>query len=127
MADPIFLLDSNICIYVLEGRGEKLRDRIEARSPGELVTSSIVYAEVIRGLDPRDHKKFARAERLFDAFPIQPFDREAARHYRSVPFRRGRFDRLIAAHALALGLTIVTSNRADFTDVPGLKVEDWTS
>ena len=103
-----------------------MRDRIEARLPGELVTSSIVYAEVMRGLEPRERTKFARAERFFDAFPVQPFDREAALHYRSVPFRRGRFDRLIAAHALALGLTIVTSNRTDFTDVPGLKVEDWT-
>ena len=126
MADPAFLLDSNICIYVLEGRGEGLRNRIEAHSPGELVTSSIVCAEVMRGLDPRDRKKFAQAERLFEAFPVQPFDRNAALRFRSVPFRRGGFDRLIAAHALALELTIVTSNLADFTDVPGLKVEDWT-
>ena len=123
---PLFLLDSNICIYVLEGRGEKLRKRIEGRSPGELVTSSIVYAEVMRGIDPQYRTKFTRAETFFETFPVQPFDRDAASRYREVPFRRGRFDRLIAAHALALGLTIVTSNVADFADVPDLKVEDWT-
>ncbi len=126
MADPAFLLDSNICIYVLEGRGENLRNRIEDHSPGELVTSSIVFAEVMRGLDSQDRTKFARAEKFFEAFAVQPFDRKAARCYRDVPFRRGRFDRLIAAHALALELTVVTSNIDDFSDVAGLKVEDWT-
>lgn len=126
MTDPAFLLDSNICIYVLEGRGEKLRDRIERHSPGELVTSSIVLAEVMRGLNPQDALKFARAEKFFEAFAVHPFDRKAAICYRYVPFRRGRFDRLVAAHALALDVTVVTSNIDDFSDVPGLKVEDWT-
>ena len=126
MAEPAFLLDSNICIYVLEGRGRELRDRIEACSPGEIVTSSIVFAEVSRGLDLRDRKRVESADKLFAAFPIQPFDRAAAERYRDVPFSRGRFDRLIAAHALALGVTVITSNLDDFADVPGLRVEDWT-
>ncbi|MFZ1368469.1 MAG: VapC toxin family PIN domain ribonuclease, partial [Sphingorhabdus sp.] len=42
------------------------------------------------------------------------------------PFKRGNFDRLIAAHALSLGLTIISQNTRDFADVPGLKVENWT-
>lgn len=126
MADAAFLLDSNICIYVLEGRGKGLRDRIEARSPGELVTSTIAYAEVMRGIDPNDLTKSARAETLFRTIPVRPFDRDAALRYREVPFRRGSFDRLVAAHALALGLTIVTNNVSDFADVPQLRVEDWT-
>ena len=44
----------------------------------------------------------------------------------ALPFARHRFDRLIAAHALALDLTLVTANVRDFYDLPGLKVEDWT-
>ena len=126
MANPAFLLDSNICIYVLEGVVEPLRKRVEAHVPGAVVTSSIVYAEVLRGIDPSDRGKIERAERLFDVFPVLPFDRDAAAHYLDVPFKRHRFDRLIAAHALSLGLTIVTGNGADFADVPGLKVENWT-
>nr|WP_207791331.1 type II toxin-antitoxin system VapC family toxin [Sphingosinicella soli] len=120
------MLDSNTCIYVLEGLSSVLRDRIEARSPGEIVTSAIVYAEVMRGIDPANDVAVAKAMLLFEAFPALPFDAEAARAYAQVPFRRGKFDRLIGAHALAVGLTVVTSNGADFADIPGLKVENWT-
>lgn len=127
MADPAFLLDSNICIYVLEGALEPLRRRVEAHVPGSVVTSSIVYAEVMRGIDPSDKAKVERAEQLFNVFPVLAFDREAAAQYLRVPFKRHRFDRLIAAHALSLGLIIVTGNGADFSDVPGLKVENWTA
>jgi tRNA(fMet)-specific endonuclease VapC len=55
-----------------------------------------------------------------------PFDDAAARAYARMPFRRGRFDRLLAAHALSLDATVVTNNLSDFADIPGLKVEDWT-
>ena len=49
-----------------------------------------------------------------------------ARRFQDVPFRRGKLDRFIAAHALATGLTIVTNNEADFADIPGLQIENWT-
>jgi len=68
----------------------------------------------------------AAASRFFTLIAALPFDRAAAEYYAKIPFRRGRFDRLIAAHALALGLTVVTANEADFADVPGLRVENWT-
>ena len=45
---------------------------------------------------------------------------------RGLPFKRARFDRLLAAHALSLGVTIITNNESDFADVPGLTVENWT-
>ena len=57
---------------------------------------------------------------------LLPFDEAAVRAYAALPFRRGSFDRLIAAHALALDLTLVTSNVRDFADIPGLLVENWT-
>ncbi|PZU60589.1 MAG: VapC toxin family PIN domain ribonuclease [Sphingobium sp.] len=126
MADPRFLLDSNICIYVLEGTSPALRPRLEANRPGEIVTSAIVYAEVMRGIGSTEGDRLARAERLFDIFPVQPFDGRAALAYRTVPFRRGSFDRLIAAHALSLDLTLVSNNEGDFADIPGLRVENWT-
>ena len=64
---------------------------------------------------------------MFQTFPVVPFDEAAARAFPSVPFRRAKFDRLIAAHALAMGATLVTANPKDFKDVPGLSVEDWTA
>lgn len=78
------------------------------------------------GLASADEKEMAAFERLFDAAPVVPFDVAAARIYSRLPFKRGTFDRLIAAHALALGATLVTNNEADFTDIPDLRIENWT-
>lgn len=123
--DPRFLLDTNICIYLLEGRGgEIVRRRIEAAVRGALVTSTIVQAEVMIGADRRD--MLSTADALFTIIPPLPFDQFAARTYASLPFRRGNLDRLIAAHAISLDLTLVTNNERDFADIPGLRVENWT-
>lgn len=126
MTDPAFLLDTNVCIYILEGKIGALRRRVESQKPGGVVVSSISFAEVMRGINRADVEREHRAERLFALFPVLPFDVPAANAYRDVPFKRGSFDRLIAAHALALDLTLVTNNERDFADVPGLRVENWT-
>lgn len=126
MADPAFLLDSNICIYVLEGLSEPARRRIEACDPGDIATSAVAYAEVMRGLDRSDADAVATAEALFRIVVVLPFDRRAAETYVAIPFKRTSYDRLIAAHALSLGLTFVTNNEKDFGAIPGLKVENWT-
>jgi tRNA(fMet)-specific endonuclease VapC len=126
VTEPSFLLDSNICIYLLEGRSNLTRDRLQECAPGEVITSSIVFAEVTRGIDRANARALASADRFFQLIEPLSFDRPAAEAYFRVPFRRGRFDRLIGAHALALGVTIVTANEADFADIPGLKIENWT-
>ena len=120
------MLDSNICIYMLQGTSSAARDRIEACVPGELVTSAVAYAEVMRGVPPLDRARQSKAEAFFKLVTVLPFDQGAALLYRRVPFKRGTFDRLIAAHALSRGLTFVTNNEADFADIPELKVENWT-
>ena len=126
MTDPAFLIDSNIAIYILEGQLVALRRALERRRPGELAISSISFAEVMRGIGLADKPREEKARRLFATFPVLPFDLAAAEAYRRIPFRRGRFDSLIAAHALALGLTLVTNNERDFADIPGLRIENWT-
>ena len=125
MTDPKFLLDSNICIYVLADADGAAARRLGECEPGSVVTSAIAYAEVIRGRAPRDKEESTGPEALFQVVPVLPFDRAAAVCYRAVPFKRGTFDRLIAAHALALGLTLVTNNERDYDDVPGLRIENW--
>ena len=122
--EPVYLLDTNICIYLLEARNDGLRRRIERSNEGELTTSAIVYAEVMIGARKLGAVEAATA--LFERIPPQPFDTAAGEAYASLPFSRGNLDRLIAAHALALGLILVTNNERDFADVPGLKVENWT-
>lgn len=125
MTDPLFLLDSNIIIYLLEGLSDAARDRIEQCSPGEVATSAVAYAEVMRGIATDDPVAQRKGEAFFSIVKVLPFDAVAARCYARIPFKHGRFDRLIAAHAIAADLTVVTNNSADFVDVPGLKFENW--
>jgi tRNA(fMet)-specific endonuclease VapC len=126
VTEPAYLLDSNICIYLLQGKAPLARGRIENCRPGEIVTSAVAFAEVIRGARGEGPDRIEAIASLFRVIPILPFDERAARLYASIPFKRGTFDRLIAAHALALDATFVTSNLRDFRNVPGLKLEDWT-
>ena len=123
MIEPRFLIDTIICIYLLDGRGERVRARIEACKQGEIVTSAIVRAEVLIGAAERDQVE--RAEALLRQIDALPFDARAADVYAALPFSRGNLDRFIAAHALSLDLTLVTNNERDFANIPGLRVENW--
>ena len=125
MADPAFLLDTNILVYLIGGRSEILRDRVERCAPGSLITSALCVAEAAYGLQGDGRFKVA-LERFLAVISPAPFDLAAALRFPEIPFRRGRLDRFIAAHALALGLPIVTNNERDFADIPGLMVENWT-
>jgi tRNA(fMet)-specific endonuclease VapC len=90
------------------------------------VISSIAYAEVVHGSKRSKPPPLKELQNLIEEVPVLPFDEAAAREYANIPFKRASYDRLIAAHALSLGLTIVTGNERHFVDVPGLKVENWT-
>ncbi|GAA0301400.1 type II toxin-antitoxin system VapC family toxin [Sphingomonas oligophenolica] len=125
MADPAFMLDSDICIYLLKGASEKLSAKVADQAARSVVISAVTLAEVGLGYgaevnDAPEMLDFRRN------IPVVDFDEVAAGIYATLPFKRGRFDRLIAAHALALGLTLVTNNERDFADIPGLKLENWT-
>ena len=121
MDDAHFLLDTNILIYIAAGASPELRNRVEQCAPGSIVTSTLCVAEALFGIGEDD--ALEEVLRLFEAVP---FDLAAARLFPTIPFRRGRFDRLIAAQALSRDLTIVTNEERDFADVEGLKVENWT-
>ena len=125
MIEPRFLLDTNICFCLLEGLSDPARDRVEKHAPGEVVTSAICYAELLRGID-MNAGAAVKIERFFAQISVADFGREAAAHYAALTFRRHSFARLIAAHTLSLGLVLVTNNEADFADVAGLVTENWT-
>jgi tRNA(fMet)-specific endonuclease VapC len=120
VAEPAFLLDSNICIYVLGDAASAAAIRLSECVPGSAVTSAIVHAELLRKAP-----EAADFEAFFDVVPVLPFDSAAARAYAAIPFKRGTFDRLIGAHALSRGLTLVTNNVRDYDDIPGLRLENW--
>lgn len=126
MTEPLALLDTNICIYLIEGTSDPALARIEQYAPGEVVTSAICYAELVRGIDPADRQARSAVDDFFAIIPVVDFDRRAAEQFALIPFRRRSFDRLIAAHAMALGVTLVTNNPGDFVDVADLRTENWT-
>jgi tRNA(fMet)-specific endonuclease VapC len=126
VTEASFLLDTNTLVYLAERLSASVMRRAEECSPGELVTSAIAFAEFARGVDWSRPHASTTAARFFDAIAVMPFDQKAARFYADLPFKRHRFDRLIAGHALALDLTLVTANPRDFSDIPQLRVEDWT-
>ncbi len=80
---------------------------------------------------PNSALRQARLKTILKTLPVLPFDAAAAETYGQIMAqigwtRRQDFDRLIGAHALASGCTLVTANTADFSDIPGLIIEDWT-
>jgi tRNA(fMet)-specific endonuclease VapC len=121
-----YLLDSNIIIMTVMAMGEGLRRRLAECDEGEVVTSAIAYAEVVYGAVRDKPPRFDQLQAFIEEAPVLEFDLKAARAYAGLPFKRGSFDRLIAAHALSRGLTVVTDNEDDFADIPDLKVENWT-
>jgi tRNA(fMet)-specific endonuclease VapC len=119
------MLDANILILLLD-LNEPVVRRASQCFEGDLCLSAVAYAEVSRGTVTGKPPPQQLLDEAVAVMPVVPFDHAAAQIYARLPFRRHRFDRLIAAHALALGVTLVTANPKDFKDVPGLKVEDWT-
>ncbi len=130
------LLDTCICVFLIRGRSEaeELRQRIVGHEVGEMGISSITEAELRFGADKsaapeRNHRQL---DRFLLALPVLPFGCDAARQYGTIraALERsgtpiGPLDLLIAAHALAAGLVLVTHNVKEFARVPGLAVEDW--
>lgn len=120
-----YMLDANAFILLLTGF-PPVAARAGRCDEGELVLSAIAFAEVAHGSAQGKSPPEEVLRRAIAQVPVLPFGEAAAQAYARLPFRRGSFDRLIAAHALALDVTLVTANLGDFADVPGLKVEDWT-
>ena len=128
-----YMLDTNICIYITRRHPPQVLKRLEALTQGSAVMSVVTYAEMRAGLEMQNANR-AQDERvlalLISRIPVLPFTetdaisfgvlRAAVRDRRS-----GTMDRLIAAHAVSVGVTLVTNNEADFKDYPGLVVENW--
>jgi len=128
----MYLLDTNACLDFTLARSDKLRARVRAQEARDMAISSVTLAELRFGAqrpeaDPEDER---RLDVFVSVLTTYPFDETAAEAYGrlggKVAVRRNSFDRLIAAHALSLGATLVTNNERDFAGIPGLRVENWT-
>lgn len=122
-----YLIDSDLAIYAMGGEADSvLNRRLASCYPGDVAISAISFAEVALGSWNGKSPRQEILDAFLRAIPLVAFDEAAAREYARLPFRRARFDRLLAAHALSIGATVITNNEADFADVPGLKTENWT-
>ena len=121
-----YLLDSNVIIALVMNDDAGIVHRAAECDAGDLVTSAICYAEVVYGSVNEKPPAVEQLQAFVEEVPVLDFDYKAALAYATLPFRRASYDRLIAAHALSHDLTVVTDNVADYSDVPGLKVENWT-
>jgi len=130
----IFMLDTDICIYIIKRKPASVLKRLESLRPGRLAMSAITFAELINGAKKSQHVEanLAKLNALGELVDIRPFDKQAAVCYgdvRSDLEKRGETigsnDLLIAAHALSLGWTLVTNNEREFSRVKGLKMENW--
>ena len=128
------MLDTDTVSYALRGVGD-VGARLLARRPSELAISALTVAELRFGAERRKSK---RLHRLVDAFcggvTILPFDEAAAARFgvigawlasRGEPI--GQLDTLIASHALAEEMILVTNNMKHYSRVPGLRVENWAT
>lgn len=131
----MFMLDTNICIYVINERDEVLGDQFVANA-SEICISSVTYAELCYGV--AHSRRVQHNTRELDAFEVDlkilPFDRDAGKHYgqiRHALARRGALiganDLLIAAHVRSVDATLVTNNEREFARVPQLRVENWST
>jgi tRNA(fMet)-specific endonuclease VapC len=121
-----YLIDTDCAVYAMTAQFPALGERLSDCIPGEVALSAVSFAEIALGSELGKPPPPDILEAFVRAIPILPFDEAAAREYARLPFKRARFDRLLAAHALSIGATVITNNKADFTDVPGLMVENWT-
>ena len=130
-----YLLDTDICIYLIKRRSPKALARLQTLEIGSVRVSSITLAELEYGVAKSTkpmQNKMALAQFLAP-LEVQPFDDSAAASYGPVrallasqgtPI--GPMDTLIASHALALGSILVTNNVSEYSRVPELVVENWT-
>ena len=129
-----YLLDTNICIYIINEKPKKVLRKFEQYPVHEFSISSITHAELQYGVAKSKHKN--RNQEALDEFllplTILPFHgkRLVERYGKIRTFLEskgktiGPLDTLIAAHALSLDLTIVTNNIAEFSRIPNLKCEN---
>jgi tRNA(fMet)-specific endonuclease VapC len=128
-----YLLDTNIISDLIRNPQGKAAKRIAKVGDDNVCTSIIVAAELRYGCARRGSKRLLKAvEDLLSEISVLPFDIPADAEYGGIRSELeatgmpiGGNDLLIAAHARAIGATIVTANSDEFKRVRGLKVENW--
>ena len=132
----LYMLDTNICIYVAKHNPPQVFARFDRMSPGQIVMSVVTYGELCYGahLSAQHAKSFASLNEMIEDIPVEPLTAAVGSAYgevRASLAKQGRLiganDLWIGAHALALDVTLATNNEREFRRIAGLKVENWAT
>ncbi len=129
-----FMLDTNICIYVIKKNPPAVAKRLRALKPFDVGISSVTLAElrygVVKSGSPERNEEALMG--FLAPFEIAPFDDIAAVHYGEIRTHLekaglpiGAMDLMIASHARSLDAILVTNNLKEFKRIPGLTIENW--
>lgn len=129
-----YMLDTNICIYAIKHKPEKVFQKLQEVDPEDVCVSSITYAELVHGVEKSAaiEKNRLALSMLFANIEILNFDVDAANCYgkiradlekKGTPI--GPLDMMIAGHTMSKGYIVVTNNVKEFSRVPNLKIENW--
>lgn len=130
-----FILDTNICIYLIKKKPIQVFDKFKEFPLGSIGISSISLAELQYGIKKSNHPDKNQKALIEFLLPLEIlyFDTSAAIEYGNIRAdleKKGKpigpLDTLIAAQVKAAGLTLVTNNEKEFIRIEGLKVENWT-
>lgn len=132
---PRYMLDTNICVYLMKHQPPQVRERFAACYVGDVVISAITLAELEFGVacsPEAQARNQAALASLLEDIQVAPFEAAAARAYGPLRAQhrernRNALDKLIAAHAMALQVVLVTNKESDFLAFPGLVVENWVN
>lgn len=130
-----YLLDTNICIYIIKNKPKKVFEKFKKLDPSQLCISSITMAELEFGVFKSSfpQKNQIALTKFLSPITILPFDDNAAFAYgalRASLEQKGKvigaMDLLIAAHAISEGITLVTNNEKEFNRIKTLQIQNWT-
>ncbi len=129
-----YFLDTDTFIYIKNHHPPQVLERFSFMKPGSVAISVITYGELIRGAERSEYKQqnLEKLKLLIDIIPVQSMPEDTGLHYGEIRSKIekmgkviGNNDLWIAAHARAMGVTIITNNTKEFGRVEGLTVENW--
>ena len=128
-----YMLDTNIIIYIMKNRPKQVKEQFNSHS-SQICISSVTLGKFVFGAEHsrQTERNLADIKALTARLEVLPFDYKAAYHFgriRSDLYRIGRpigpYDMMIAGHARAAAMVLVTNNMQEFERVPGLQLENW--
>ena len=129
---PRYMLDTNMCIYLMKNQPAQVARRFATCVVGDVVMSAITFAELEYGVTVSANRVRERRNLagLVEDIPVVAFDAMAASAYGPIrkatrEQKKDQLDKLIAAHAVALNVILVTNNERDFACYPGVTIENW--